>query len=905
MAEIFLGRTEEQDRFRQVLTSFQPKGLQRHLPTLTKLVGKSAQKASKMSFLLLFHGEGGMGKTTLINRLCQIAKDDSAFQDQFQVLFLDWEPQQKNNLELQVGHGSIRPETVLQVLHKAMVEVGWGGYFENYRKLVQEIQKIEAKVEKELRSPASVDLPKEVTNLGASGIAWLIRRAGVEVSTKNVTTVITTSAEGLHQARTLVEKALTPKEFDTYTQPHEKLAEALGKGLADLAKRKPVVILLDTFEIVDRPECDYTLRTVIRCGGERVVWAIAGRSNLADSGRRGKEYFRGYKADFLEDRLYAKSMSEFSVSDIQEYFAAIVPERPVTQAQAGDLAQFSLGIPFVVREAAAMWREEAAMETIVAPVEVPLGNISAHQRVVNQSSERFLKHCFSAKEQESDLQAVYALAMVRRPEVELLKAMLDCSDLEQALRSLRERYSFILVDPVGLAEKLASFVREYLLPDVRRTTPSVRQLAERAIAWLELTLDDQTHALTDTAEWFEDDRLAGWMIPLTCFHFWHSEDAGWRSLVPRFVEGWQYNRRWTSNLLEAVEFFQPYWSKDGQRRFKLMSEGLSWSADPEDTQRLLTELEKLAQRQWLDGTGAAERKTILHFKRGQLLYEQEHYGQALQIYLEVKAQLTETTDQLKTDLAEALYNLSGEFIWAKGSQASAYSLEGEQAIEVAVALNRNATSGYYYKLGVVKDDAGKYEDAIAAYQQAIALDPKFAYPHIELGNVYFDQGKYEDAIAAYRQAIALDPKYASPYNNLGEVYLFQNQLAKAETAFREAIQIGGERYNCIFSLGLVKALQADQDEAIALWQKSQTLCNGTSVQDRLNWVLINVALEDETVSQSEMQQIVAQSQDSKGLLQETLEYALLLAQCPVKPKRVDELIGLLRAALSSGTESTL
>jgi hypothetical protein len=72
----------------------------------------------------------------------------------------------------------------------------------------------------------------------------------------------------------------------------------------------------------------------------------------------------------------------------------------------------------------------------------------------------------------------------------------------------------------------------------------------------------------------------------------------------------------------------------------------------------------------------------------------------------------------------------------------------------------------------------------------------------------------------------------------------------------------------------------------------------------LNWVLINVA-EDETVSQSGMQQIVVQSQSSKGILQETLEYALLLAQCSIKPRPVDELIGLLRGALSSGTEFTL
>ena len=65
-------------------------------------------------------------------------------------------------------------------------------------------------------------------------------------------------------------------------------------------------------------------------------------------------------------------------------------------------------------------------------------------------------------------------------------------------------------------------------------------------------------------------------------------------------------------------------------------------------------------------------------------------------------------------------------------------------------------------LGDVYRDLGRHEEAIAAYQQAIALDAKFAYPHNGLGNVYRKLGRSDEAIAAYQQAIALDSKSASP-----------------------------------------------------------------------------------------------------------------------------------------------
>jgi tetratricopeptide (TPR) repeat protein len=76
-------------------------------------------------------------------------------------------------------------------------------------------------------------------------------------------------------------------------------------------------------------------------------------------------------------------------------------------------------------------------------------------------------------------------------------------------------------------------------------------------------------------------------------------------------------------------------------------------------------------------------------------------------------------------------------------------------------------------------DQQKPDAAIAAYQKAIELDPKWAPAHYNLGLIYYDQHKLDAAIAAYQKAIELDPKWAPPHYNLGLIYRDQHKLDEA------------------------------------------------------------------------------------------------------------------------------
>jgi superkiller protein 3 len=52
-----------------------------------------------------------------------------------------------------------------------------------------------------------------------------------------------------------------------------------------------------------------------------------------------------------------------------------------------------------------------------------------------------------------------------------------------------------------------------------------------------------------------------------------------------------------------------------------------------------------------------------------------------------------------------------------------------------------------------------------------------------------DQKKYGEAIAKYQKAIELDPKYALPYNNWGYVLKAQGKDDEAAVKFNQADQL--------------------------------------------------------------------------------------------------------------------
>jgi tetratricopeptide (TPR) repeat protein len=94
----------------------------------------------------------------------------------------------------------------------------------------------------------------------------------------------------------------------------------------------------------------------------------------------------------------------------------------------------------------------------------------------------------------------------------------------------------------------------------------------------------------------------------------------------------------------------------------------------------------------------------------------------------------------------------------------------------------------YYSRGIAFTHEGNTDKALEDYNTALRFDPKYAPAYNGLGMICSDQGKHDEAIENYNKAMSSDPKYAPAHYNLGNEYMDMSQLDKAIEEYGEAIK---------------------------------------------------------------------------------------------------------------------
>lgn len=127
-------------------------------------------------------------------------------------------------------------------------------------------------------------------------------------------------------------------------------------------------------------------------------------------------------------------------------------------------------------------------------------------------------------------------------------------------------------------------------------------------------------------------------------------------------------------------------------------------------------------------------------------------------------------------------------------QAYQHQMRGEMADAILLYKRSIAscpTAEAFTFLGWTYGMLGRYDEAIAACQQAIETDPTFGNPYNDIGAYLIELERFEEAIPWLEKATAA-PRYDArqfPYMNLGRVYEKLGEFSKALSSYDQALAI--------------------------------------------------------------------------------------------------------------------
>ena len=149
--------------------------------------------------------------------------------------------------------------------------------------------------------------------------------------------------------------------------------------------------------------------------------------------------------------------------------------------------------------------------------------------------------------------------------------------------------------------------------------------------------------------------------------------------------------------------------------------------------------------------------------------------------------------------------------------------DGSMALYGRIVQNFPDCASAQNGLGLALSDAGRPNEAIVHYKEALRLDPISVHAHYNLGIELANAGRLDEAMFHFNEALKLNPSNEQLHNNMGVILAQQGKFQPALEQFQRSIQINPDYPKPYINSAMALERLGRTNEAQRYYQKAAQL----------------------------------------------------------------------------------
>ncbi len=167
------------------------------------------------------------------------------------------------------------------------------------------------------------------------------------------------------------------------------------------------------------------------------------------------------------------------------------------------------------------------------------------------------------------------------------------------------------------------------------------------------------------------------------------------------------------------------------------------------------------------------------------------------------------------------------------TMARTFAFQSEESVwRDTLAKNDTAWSAHL-NLGVILDQRGETQSAIAHFEKALKLAPKETAVHVNLALAYERTGRIDEALSSYETALALNPKSWTAHYNRGGTLARLGRNEEAISDFKRSAELAAEPATSHYNCGIVLEKVGRNEDALLAYKHA--------VESKPDWIAPRLA----------------------------------------------------------------